>query len=104
MLTTFVLVTLVWVFFRADTISEAFSYIKRLVSNLQVDVQYLSIERYAVELLLLIFIFLCLEWWHRKYEHPLVGKYKWVKITFVIVMLLTLGVYSNHQDFIYFQF
>jgi len=104
MLTTFVLVTLVWVFFRADTISEAFSYIKRLVSNLQVDIQYLSIERYSVELLLLIFIFLSLEWWHRHYEHPFIGKYKWLKITLVIVMLLTLGVYSNHQDFIYFQF
>lgn len=103
-LITLVLVTLAWVFFRADSIAQAFSYLKRLSLNLELGIQYLTIERYSVELLLLIFIFLCLEWWHRKYEHPFIGKYKWLKIMFVIVMLLTLGVYSNHQDFIYFQF
>ncbi len=104
MLITFTLVVIAWVFFRADTVKEAFQYIKRLFLNLDFSIEYLNIERYTIEMLLIIFIFLSLEWFHRHQEHPFVGRWKWVKIVLIIVMLLTLGVYSDHQDFIYFQF
>ncbi len=104
MLVTFALVVIAWVFFRANTVREAFQYIKRLFLNLDFSIEYLKIERYSVEMLLIIFVFLCLEWFNRRQEHPFVGRWKWAKIVLIIVMLLTLGVYSDHQDFIYFQF
>ena len=72
--------------------------------NMSYNLEYLNIERYNVEMLLLVFVLVGIEWFHRKEEHPFYGRWKWLKITGVIIMLLTLGVYSNHNDFIYFQF
>lgn len=104
MVFTFGMVLVAWVFFRAESVFIALSYIKRTLVNLKFSVEYLSIERYSIELLLIIGIFIGIEWFHRKYEHPFIGRYKWIKITAIIIMLLTLGVYSDQQDFIYFQF
>ncbi|AGC77422.1 alginate O-acetylation protein [Nonlabens dokdonensis DSW-6] len=104
MLMTFFLACVAWVFFRASNITEAFQYLQNIYENLSFNIQYLNIERYSVEMLLIIFIFICYEWFHRGKEHPFYGKWKWLKIASVILLLLTLGVYSNHQDFIYFQF
>ena len=101
---TFVLVALCWVFFRADSIVAAYQYIKRLVFNLDFSIEYLSIENYSLEMILLIGVFILLEWFYKHTEHPFIGTLKWVKIVGVILMILTLGVYSNHQEFIYFQF
>jgi D-alanyl-lipoteichoic acid acyltransferase DltB (MBOAT superfamily) len=104
MLTTFVLACIAWVFFRAASFLEAVAYFKTMLAQPSFDVQYLGIQRYATEMLFIIAIFIALEWAHRTQEHPFVGRWKWFKIAAVILMLLTLGVYSDHQDFIYFQF
>ena len=104
MLFTFGLTSFAWIFFRADSLVDAINFIKRIFTNLSFELQYLSIERYNVELLLIIGIFVLLEWFHRHLEHPFSGSLKWVKIIAIILMLLTLGVYSDQQEFIYFQF
>lgn len=104
MMKTFILVTLAWVFFRADSISIAFEYLKRLISNRNFKMEYLTIERYNIELLPLIGIFLLIEWYSRKREHPIIGKLKWFKIVGLLLMIILFGVFSNHQEFIYFQF
>jgi D-alanyl-lipoteichoic acid acyltransferase DltB (MBOAT superfamily) len=101
---TFVLACIAWVFFRAPNITAAFDYLKSIFVDLDFKIQYLNIERYNIEMLLILFIFIGFEWFHRNQEHPFVGKWKWIKVASIILMLLTLGVYSNHQDFIYFQF
>lgn len=101
---TFSLVTFAWIFFRSESVSAALSYIKRILLSQKFNVEYLPIERFSVELLLLLAIFIGIEWFHRKSEHPFTGKLKWLKITAVVFMLLTLGVYSDYQEFIYFQF
>jgi len=101
---TFFMTTIAWIFFRADTVGDATNYIVRLFSEGGFKLTYLSIERYSVEILLLIGVFLLFEWFHRTKEHPFGGRWNFIKLTFVILMLLTLGVYSDHQQFIYFQF
>jgi len=102
---TFGLTVFAWIFFRADSVSIAFKYIKNLLSfNFQKGIQYLSIERYAPELLILIFFFVILEWYSREKEHPFFGKWVYLKISLTILALITLGVYSDVTDFIYFQF
>ena len=101
---TFILACIAWVFFRASNITEAFHYLKNIITDTSFKIEYLNIERYSIEMLLILFIFIMFEWFHREEEHPFIGKWKWLKIAGVILMLLTLGVYSNHQDFIYFQF
>lgn len=104
MLVTFVLVTLAWVFFRADNLSTAIAYYKQMFLNINFSPEILLIERYSIELLLLMGLFILLEWFHRHLEHPFSGKLKWIKIAAVLFMILTLGVYSDNQEFIYFQF
>jgi D-alanyl-lipoteichoic acid acyltransferase DltB (MBOAT superfamily) len=104
MVFTFVMVLIAWVFFRAETVFEALSYIKRLLFNFRFSVEYLSIGRHAADMLLVVGFFIAMEWFHRSYEHPFVGRFKWIKIAIIILLLLTLGVYSDQQDFIYFQF
>lgn len=104
MLTTFSLACLAWVFFRANSITEAFNYLNKIVADFNFNIQYLNIERYNVEMLLILLIFILIEWFHRNQEHPFTGRWKWFKIAGILIMLLTLGVYSKHQDFIYFQF
>lgn len=104
MLFTFGLTCFAWIFFRASSLPEALYFIQRIFTDLSFDLQYLSIERYNVEMLFIIGIFILLEWFHRQLEHPFSGSLKWLKITTIIFMLLTLGVYSNQQEFIYFQF
>jgi D-alanyl-lipoteichoic acid acyltransferase DltB (MBOAT superfamily) len=55
MISTFFLVLISWIFFRADSISLAFKYLVNLFQcNFKNGLQYLSIERYSAELLLLI--------------------------------------------------
>jgi alginate O-acetyltransferase complex protein AlgI len=104
MLLTFGITTFAWIFFRSDSLSDAFKYIIRIFTDHKFDLQYLSIERYNLELLLLLGVFVLTEWYHRRLEHPFSGTYKWVKIFFVILMSLTSGVFFEHKEFIYFQF
>ena len=102
---TFGLTVLAWIFFRADSVLIAVKYIINIFSfNFKSGIQYLSIERYAPELLILILLFIISEWSSREREHPFFGKWRHLKISLTILALVTLGVYSNVTDFIYFQF
>jgi alginate O-acetyltransferase complex protein AlgI len=49
-------------------------------------------------------IFVLVEWYSRTKEEPLSGKFSWIKVTLALIALLTLGVYSDYKEFIYFQF
>lgn len=105
MLITFSLVVVGWVFFRADNVTIAVNYLQHMFSlDFYGGVQYLPFRRYTIELVLLIFMFVILEWHSRLNEHPFFGKHKWLKISFILLCLITLGVYSDAQEFIYFQF
>ncbi|SFU62005.1 D-alanyl-lipoteichoic acid acyltransferase DltB, MBOAT superfamily [Pustulibacterium marinum] len=100
---TFAFTCFAWIFFRAENLQSAFQYIKQ-ITNFKFKVEYLSIERYSVELLLMLFIFVLVEWFYRNREEPLSGKRCLLKVSLAIVTILILGSYSNPKDFIYFQF
>jgi len=102
-LLTFSIVTLAWVFFRAESIAQAFDYLGNLF-QMSFSVDKLNINRYAFEILPLIAILIGFEWFSRTKEHPMQQLYVWPKTIAIIIMLLTLGNYSNMQEFIYFQF
>lgn len=101
---TFSLVCLAWIFFRSPSISYSYKYLIRLFTDLNFSSQFLSIERYNFELLILIFCFIALEWYSRNHEHPIFGKYRLAKTTLILALILILGVFSQHSEFIYFQF
>lgn len=104
MLITFIMTSFAWIFFRSASITESFLYIKRLFLNLNFKVEFLNIERYSIEMLLVIGVFVLMEWFNRGKECPISGKFSFLKMMMIILLILTLGVYSEHQNFIYFQF
>ena len=102
---TFMLTTVAWVFFRSETLFDAFEYLKRIVLFEEFKlIRYLSIERYAIELIPILFLLIVIEWFSKEKEHPIMGKFVQVKLYIIILLIIVFGVYSNPSDFIYFQF
>jgi alginate O-acetyltransferase complex protein AlgI len=101
---TFLLTCIAWVFFRASTITDAFSYLKRIITDRHFGFQYLENERYNYELLLLIGVFVLVEWNNRNKVEPLSGKRSLLKLSLAIAAILAFGTYSDYKEFIYFQF
>lgn len=105
MIFTFFLTVIAWIFFRSDTISNAFKYLKKMFSfNFDGGIKFLTIDRYSVEMVLLILYFLYFEWNAREKVHPFVGKNGFLKVVVIIISIIVFGVYSQANDFIYFQF
>ncbi|UUC45102.1 MBOAT family O-acyltransferase [Flavobacterium cerinum] len=105
MIITFFLTMMAWVFFRSETVIKALVYLKNLFSfNFSGGIAYLSIERYSVELLLILGGFLFVEWISREREHPFFGRFTILKLILALLFIIILGVYSQITDFIYFQF
>lgn len=101
---TFCLSTIAWVFFRAKTITDAVLYLKRIVSNGEFTSQYLANQRYNYELLLMVGLFVLVEWNNRTKVEPISGKYNTVKLALAITVIIAFGTYSDYKEFIYFQF
>lgn len=101
---TFFLTCVAWVFFRARTINDAVSYLKRVMTNRDFSFQYLDNERYSYELLLMIGIFVLIEWNNRNKVEPLSGKRNILKMSLAMVAIMVFGTFSDYKEFIYFQF
>lgn len=103
-LITFTITCLAWIFFRAKTITDAILYIKRMVNDRHFAPQYLSIERYNYEILIMILLFVMVEWNNRYKIEPLSGKFFWLKVSLSIIAIIALGIFTDYKNFIYFQF
>ncbi|SHM00076.1 D-alanyl-lipoteichoic acid acyltransferase DltB, MBOAT superfamily [Flavobacterium flevense] len=103
-LITFVLTCLAWIFFRAKTITDAVLYINNMFTNNHYTSQYLTNERYNYELIILVLVFVIVEWNNRTKVEPISGKYQTIKLAFCLAAIITLGTYSDYKEFIYFQF
>ncbi|WP_196894919.1 MBOAT family O-acyltransferase [Aureivirga marina] len=103
-LVTFTLTVFGWIFFRAENVSHAFSYIRK-IAQFQFSIEKLSIERFAFESLPLILVLVVIEWFARHKEFPLLDmKFPRLKIAFILILILSFGSFSEIQDFIYFKF
>jgi alginate O-acetyltransferase complex protein AlgI len=101
---TFSLTCLAWVFFRAKTMTDAILYLKYMLTNQNFSSQYLSNERYNYELILMITLFVIVEWNSRTKIEPISGKGSWLKLALAITAIMALGTFSDYKEFIYFQF
>ena len=103
--TTFCLVTLAWILFRAQSIREAVAYINGIFSP-----SLFSIPKdLPIGALLLVAAFTTVEWVQRERSHPLcfktVKSHRWVRWTaYCGALLLILYNFGSNQEFIYFQF
>lgn len=103
-LVTFAITCLAWIFFRAKTIHDAISYIKRMLTDLHFASQYFNFERYNYEIIIMILLFVMVEWNNRYKIEPLSGKYSWLKVSLSIIAIIALGIFTDYKNFIYFQF
>jgi Predicted membrane protein involved in D-alanine export len=107
MLVTFSLVTLAWILFRAQSISEAWAYLIHLFSASIFTKPQMDIRVYLF--MLITFIFLILEWVGRRgefaiqhlgFSKPAITRYG---LYYGLVMAIFLFA-RKEQEFIYFQF
>lgn len=107
---TFALVTVAWIFFRAQTFTQALLYCKGLLSSSLFSVPKLYNMPYAVTTLLLILVFIVMEWHGRQWEfaiqHIAVQRPKAVRwfMYAALVFSILLFMPSAKNAFIYFRF
>jgi alginate O-acetyltransferase complex protein AlgI len=102
---TFLIVNFAWIFFRTNSIQDAFSYLNIIFSKSLFKFP----EVHPKMMLLLIVLFILIEWFQRNKEHALhfngnrkLGYFRWPVYLIIILLIIILG--GTQQEFIYFQF
>ncbi|MXV39015.1 MBOAT family protein [Flavobacteriaceae bacterium Ap0902] len=112
MATTFALTVFAWIFFRAENITHAFSYIGGIFSKSIAQIPSINPENKlgALTTIILVFIFLLIEWQGRESQFA-IEKFgqKWnrpMRYIFYYLIVLSIMYFGNFQEnqFIYFQF
>jgi D-alanyl-lipoteichoic acid acyltransferase DltB (MBOAT superfamily) len=102
---TFLLVVLGWIFFRADSIHQAFNYLEGIF-----NASFFTFPNYPFSrgVILFIFVSLIVEWIQRKKQHGLqIDEIKSPQLRWCIYVSLIAVIfwfYGNGFQFIYFQF
>ncbi len=109
MLTTFGLTVLAWIFFRADSIGHAWSYLTSIFSESLFTIPSFSGTESANTTAILIIIFTIVEWLGRESEFAIekldLKLNKPLRWMFYFVIILLMFVFTGEeQQFIYFQF
>jgi D-alanyl-lipoteichoic acid acyltransferase DltB (MBOAT superfamily) len=107
--TTFILITIGWVFFRSENLDMAFDYISIIFSSTLFSFPYVFGVGLFKAALTIVFIVLMLmvEWIGRTKEIPIYLNhkrriYQWVLCYLLVIVIFLFG--EKQQDFIYFQF
>ena len=109
MLSTFLLTIIAWVFFRSNSLNDAFGYLSRIFSNSIFDVPNFENLFLVKTTTFLILIFIIIEWIGRENEFAIskVGL-KWnilLRYSFYYVLIISMFYFGkSEQQFIYFQF
>jgi D-alanyl-lipoteichoic acid acyltransferase DltB (MBOAT superfamily) len=103
-LLTFSLTILAWVFFRSESLSQAFDYITRIFrfSHQEIDINYINFVYY-------ILVFVLIEWIQRRKTHGLqIEKmnivFRWILYVLLVFVFFVMGNFNSDYEFIYFQF
>ena len=107
MILTFVLVVIGWIFFRADTVMQAFQFISRMFATM-LDAPYISFEKTP---LYMAVVLLMVEWLQRGRQHALQFpnifplNYRLVRwLIYLSITVIIVCFRGQSQTFIYFQF
>jgi D-alanyl-lipoteichoic acid acyltransferase DltB (MBOAT superfamily) len=103
--TTFLLTTLAWIFFRADSVSAGWHYLTGIFSRSLLS----SPEFFPKKLIIVLILFVAVEWLQRDKQHALEFEerripklVRWAIYYAMIGMVFLFG--GDQQTFIYFQF
>lgn len=104
-ITTFSITTIAWIFFRANTITDAFHYMQILFSTSLFTTPAL----FDLKLIILLVTFIVWEWVQRDMHHALQFKknnipklLRWSVYYTILLLIFFFG--GTQQNFIYFQF
>lgn len=109
-LITFLLACFCWIFFRANTVSDAFEYVGRIGTTLTKGIGYpYKLLNGDLSVIIFVIILLAFEWPMRNHLHPL--RFEFTKIgrpfrwsICIGLTLLILWFAGEQETFIYFQF
>jgi len=106
---TFALTILAWVFFRAENLAHAFSYLSTIFSNSLFTIPLFREMRHALATILLILIFIFIEWIGRNEQFAIAKLgFTWKKpLRYAMYYSMILAIFlfmGKQQQFIYFQF
>ncbi len=104
---TFILVTLAWVFFRADNISIAVDYLLRMFNgNFTTFSVFIKSAKIILMTAIVIFsISIMLTYEYLAFRKDKVEiRLSPINTVFIMLLILFMGVFKNPSDFIYFQF
>ena len=108
-LLTFGLATFCWIFFRAESISDAFSFIKKMFTTMHIGIGYpLKLIGGDLSLLFFIAIMFVFEWLMRdrlfplRFEDKVKRPFRWM--IYIFLTLLIIWFHGKEAEFIYFQF
>jgi len=106
---TFLLVVLGWVFFRADSISQAFEYFGGMADTSLISLAIIK-KKLALKCLISSFCMLAVEWIGRKEQYGIAkfgiqwnGVYRWI-FYYILIIAIFWFASDEQQQFIYFQF
>jgi D-alanyl-lipoteichoic acid acyltransferase DltB (MBOAT superfamily) len=101
---TFLLVCFAWIFFRAESVSQALQYIKNIFSNTLFSLP----NPFPFKILCFIILMIFIEWINRQKFHGLeISNYnRWVRRIIYLIIIFIILRYANFgsKEFIYFQF
>lgn len=109
-MTTFSLVTIAWVFFRAESVSHALIFIRDMFSLDLLSLPVYSIRKLIYPIVVLLAFFVVVEWFGRKdkyaIENLLKNKFTPIRWAFYTLIIFLIGMYMQTEEtpFIYFQF
>ena len=109
MLITFSLTAFSWIFFRAESISHAFTYISEIFSDSLFSMPEFAEMWDALITIILIGLFIIVEWRGREWQFGLQRfGFRWKRpIRFAVYYCIVIVIFwfgGEQQDFIYFQF
>jgi len=108
MMLTFFMTTIAWVFFRSETISDAFNYLSIIFSTSLLEPP----DFLKSDFVLIIIFFILVEWFNRGKQHALsfshtkMKSFKCLKLFYVSSLIWAIILWGafNNKEFIYFQF
>lgn len=109
MLLTFSLTVFAWIFFRANNINHAISYISEILSPSLFTIPEFYSKQKAFIIIIFICLFIIIEWKGREGQYAIAHLELRMKraprwIFYLLLAYFTLIFSSNQQEFIYFQF
>jgi D-alanyl-lipoteichoic acid acyltransferase DltB (MBOAT superfamily) len=113
MLITFGLTVFAWIFFRSDTLAQAFKMIRKIFSRalfpLPKGVDFVGTNRHPAIMIILVAIFFLIEWIGRDQQYAIAAfglkwKKQWRYAFYSLIILSLFWFGGKDQQFIYFQF